>query len=318
MIPYNLRCDTPFLLQKTVPKENKTMKNKKLFLPTVILAVAIVIIAVYSLVSSIAKKPAVTEGEFPFSITYELDGETVTLEDVYQVKYVPNDKDDNHKGRIYEGKRLSSGEDSATIILKQDENSRVELWFSLYADYLMGDPEYDYFADDTFGPKIFYYDENETEYQDQETLSAQGVKLIRFEYPTPIENSFVFSHLAYFTSTVVLPILFVAFLALIAMIIFVRKEKELKYRAVDVVSIVLNWVIGIVYMGFVTLLALFLDINGGGSELYYQIMYFIPAVSLLCVAASVALRRKGFGVKALVAELIGPVIFAVYLPSSKI
>jgi hypothetical protein len=60
----------------------------------------------------------------------------------------------------------------------------------LYADYLMGDPEYDYFDNETFEPKIYYYDENEAEYHDEETLARQGVKLISFEYPMPIENAF--------------------------------------------------------------------------------------------------------------------------------
>lgn len=290
------------------------MKSKKLFLPAIILIVAVLATAVYLLISSIALKPTVTEAEFPFKITYELDGETLTLDDVYKVNYVPNDADDNHKGRVYEGKRLSSGEDNTNIILKQDENSRVELWMYLYADYLMGDPEYDYFEGKAFQPKIYYNDENETEYQDEETLAEQGVKLISFEYPTPIENSFVFSHLAYFTGANVPFTLLIAIIALIAVIIFVRKEKELKYKATHIVSIVFNWIIGTVYMGFVTILALLIDINGGSNDFSYQIMYFIPAVSLLCLAASVALRRKGYGKSALIAEFIGPAIFVLYLP----
>lgn len=289
------------------------MRNKKLFLPTVILAVAILAIAVYSFISIIAYKPAVTEGEFPFSITYELDGEKVTIEDIYKVNYVKNDEDDNHKGRVYVGKRLRSGEDNTNFILKQDENTRVELWTHLYADYLMGDPEYDYFDDEPFEPRIYYYDANETEYHDEETLAAQGVRLISFEYPTPIENSLIFSHLSYLSGANVLPMLLVALLALLATIIFVRKEKELKYTAIDVVSIVFNFIIGIVYMGFVTILAMLIDIEGGGPELYYQITYFIPVVSVLCIAASVALRRKGYRKSSLVAGLTGPVIFVLYL-----
>lgn len=39
-----------------------------------------------------------------------------------------------------------------------------------YADYLMGDPMYDYFDDNTFDPKLHYYDESENEYNDEETL----------------------------------------------------------------------------------------------------------------------------------------------------
>ena len=47
-----------------------------------------------------------------------------------------------------------------------------------------------------------------------------NVKLVSFEYPTPIENSFVFSHISYFSGAVVLPTLLIALLALIATIIY--------------------------------------------------------------------------------------------------
>ena len=289
------------------------MKNKKLFLPTIILAVAILATVVYSVISSIAFKPTVTEGEFPFSITYELDGERVTIEDVYKVHYVRNDGYADTKSRVYAGELKSSGEDDTLYTLKKDENTRVELWTRFYADYLMGDTEYDYFDDEPFEPRIYYYDAQETEYQDEETLAAQGVKLISFEYPTPIENAFVFSHISHFSGAVVLPTLLISLLALIATIIFVKKEKELKYKAVDIVSIILNFVICFTLLPFVTILGVFIDIEGGGPELYYQVTYFIPTVVTLCIAASVALRRKGYGVKSLITTLIGPAVFAVYL-----
>jgi hypothetical protein len=288
------------------------MKNKKLFLSTVILVVAIFVIAVYSVVSSLAFKPTVTEKEFPFSITYELDGETVTVEDVYKVRYVREDGNTD-KYRVYVGEIGDSGEENTNYTLKQDQNTRIELWTHLYPDYLMGDTECDYFDEEPFEPRIYYYDAEEQEYSDEETLLAQGVKLISFEYPTPIENSFVFSHVSYFSGAVVLPILLISLLALIATIIFVRKEKELKYKAIDIVSIILNFVIGFTLLPFVTILALLIDINGGSPEFYYQVLYFVPAFSVLCVAASVALRRKGYGVKSLITELIGPVVFIVYL-----
>ena len=289
------------------------MKNKKLFLPGIILAVAIVAIVVYSIFSSIAYKPAVTEGEFPFSITYELDGETVTVNDVYRASYVRNDGYADTKGRVYVGEIGDMGEGNTVYTLKKGKNTRVELCTNFYADYLMGDSEYSYFDDEAFEPRIYYYDANEQEYSDEETLSAQGVKLISFEYPTPIDNSFVFSHLSYFNGEVVLPTLIIALFALVASIIFVKKEKELKYRSVDTVSLVLNFVIGLTLIPFVTIVAMFIDIEGGGPELYYQVLYFIPAFSVLCIAASAALRRKGYGVRSLVAELAGPAVFAVYL-----
>ena len=289
------------------------MKSKKLLLPAVILAVAILATVVYSVISSIAFKPTVTEGEFPFSITYELDGERVIIEDVYKVHYVRNDGYADTKSRVYAGELKSSGEDDTLYTLKKDENTRVELWTHFYADYLMGDTEYDYFDDEPFEPRIYYYDAQETEYHDEETLAAQGVKLISFEYPTPIDNSFVFSHISHFSGAVVLPSLLISLLALIATIIFVRKEKELKYKAIEIISIVLNFLIGFTFLPIVAILAIFIDIEGGGPELYYQVLYFIPAVSMLSIAASVALRRKGYGKISLIAGFVGPVIFVLYL-----
>ena len=289
------------------------MKNKKLFLSAIILVVAILAIVVYSVVSSIALKPTITEGEFPFSITYELDGKTITIDEIYKARYVRNDGYADTKGRVYVGEIGNLGEGNTVYTLKKDENTRVELWTNFYPDYLMGDTEYDYFDYEAFEPRIYYYDAEETEHHDEEILLAQGVKLISFEYPTPIENSFVFSHLSYFNGTVVLPTLLIALLALIATIIFVRKEKELKLRAIDVVSVIFNFVIGFTLIPFVSILAIFIDIEGGGPELYYQVLYFIPALSTLCITASVALRRIGYGVKSLIAEFVGPIVFTLYL-----
>ena len=289
------------------------MKSKNFLLPTLIIAVSVVAMVVCSLALSIAVKPTVTEGEFPFSITYELDGKTVTIDDVYKVRYVKNGGYADTKSREYIGEIGNRGENETIYTLRKDGNARIELWTYFYPDYMMGDAEYDYFEEKDFKPILYYFDADEIEYQDEETLAAQGVKLIGFEYPTPIDNSFVFSHLSYFSSAVVLPTLLFAILALIAMFIFVKKDKELKYKAVDVISVILNFVIGLTLIPFVIVLALLIDVDGGGPEFYNQVMYFIPALLVLCVAASVALRRMGYGVKSLLTQLVGPVVFAVYL-----
>lgn len=289
------------------------MKNKKFFLPAIILLIAVFLIAMYALLSSIAKKPNITEGEFPFTITYEMDGERFVIKDVYKAEYEGNGGYADTLHRKYDGTIIGLGEQSTIYTFKQENNTRIELNTFFYADYMMGDTEYDYFDEEPFEPRFYYYDANEQEYHDEETLAAHGVKMISFEYPEPIKNSFSFSHISYCSGAVVLPSLLIALLALLAIIVFVRKEKELKYKVVDTISIVLNFIIGIAYMPIVAILGVLIDIEGGGPELYYQIMYFIPAVSVLCVAASVALRRKGYSVKSLVAELIGPAVFAVYL-----
>lgn len=287
------------------------MKTKNLFVS--ILAVAVLAIAVYSVVSSIAQKPTVTEGEFPFSITYELDGESVTISDVYKARYVRNGGYADTKSRIYVGEIGNMGEGNTYYTLKQDENGRIELSTRFYADYLMGDSEYTYFDNEAFAPQIYYYDADEVEYADEETLATQGVKLISFEYPAPIENDLVFSHISYFSGAIVFPTVLIAVLALVVILIFVKKEKDLQYKRVDKISIVLNFVLCFTLIPLLTIFAAFIDIEGGGPELERQILYFIPSFSVLCIAASVALRRKGNGVKSLIAELTVPAVFVLYL-----
>lgn len=290
------------------------MKSKKLFLPAIILVLAILAISAYSVVSSIAKKPTVTEGEFPFSITYELDGKKVTINDVYKVRYVGNGGYADTKTRTYVGEIGNMGEGNTVYVLKKSENSRIELCTNFYDNYMMGDSEdNDYFDLEPFEPKIYYYDAEETEYSDEETLAKQGVKLIDFEYPEPLENSFVFSHVSYFSGEVVFPTVVIALLALLAIAIFVKKEQELNYNKIDTVSLVLNFVISFTVLPFAAIAGMFLDINGGGPELSRQMFYFIPSFIVLCNALSIALRRKGYGVKAIIAELVGPAVLVVYL-----
>ena len=131
------------------------MKNKKLFVHVIILAVAILAIAAYSVISGIAKKPAVTEGAFPFSITYQLDGQTVTINEVYKARYVRNGGYADTKSRVYVGEISDMGEDNTVYTLKKSANTRVELWPHFYPDYLMGDSGYDYFDDEAFEPQIY-------------------------------------------------------------------------------------------------------------------------------------------------------------------
>ena len=165
------------------------MKNKKL-LPVIILGTTVLAMMACLLITGIALKPTVTEGQFPFTITYELDGETVTISDIYKVYYDQNDGYSDAKSRVYVGT-----DDNTLFIIKREGNTRIELYTHFYADYMMGDPAYNYFEEgDIFAPCAYYYDEQEQEYADEEILLAHGFKLISYEYPTPIENSLVFSH----------------------------------------------------------------------------------------------------------------------------
>ena len=290
------------------------MKRKKLLLPTMILVVALIAMGVCSIINSVAKKPTVTEGEFAFSITYELDGETITIDDVYKARYDRNAGYTDTKSRIYTGKIEGIQEEGNTFyVLQEDADGSIVLNTKLYADHLMGDPMYDYFSNEVFEPQILYYDLEEIEYTDEETLSAQGVKLISWEYPAPIENSFVFSHISIFNSEITLWTLAISLVALLLTIIFVRKEKNLVRRPIDTVSTIFNVLIGVSAIPFFTILSYLMDATGDNEGIFNQVIYFISALTVLGIAASVSLRRKGYKKSALFVQFAGPVIFALIL-----
>ena len=286
------------------------MKKGKLFLPTIILVLAVVITTVSVIIAGISLKPVVTESEFPFSITYELDGETVTINDVYKVHY---NEDKAYKYREYIGEIQDKKEDNTYYILKTEENGRIELWTQFYADYLMGDPEYDYFDEEPFEPRIYYYDEHETEFRDEETLAEHGVKLISFEYPEPIKNSLRFSHIVMPEDGVTLPSIIIAFLAMIATLIFVKKDTDYLRKPINIITIVFNFIIGFIVFPFFTTFAGLLNALGDVGDVMNLIIYLLPALTILCITASIGLRRKLYGKSALAVQFISPAVFVIII-----
>jgi hypothetical protein len=289
------------------------MKKGKLFLPTIMMVAAIVMTMVSVMIAGISLKPVVTEGEFPFSITYELDGQTVTIHDVYQVHY---DADEAYKYRVYVGEIQNKEEDNTYYTLKTEENGRIELWTRFYADYLMGDPEYDYFDEEPFEPVIYYYDAQETESHDEETLAEHGVKLISFDYPEPIKNSLRFSHIVVPEGEIVLPSIIIAFLAMIATLIFVKKDKDYTRKTLNIITIVLNFIIGFTAFPFFTIFAALLNALGDIGNVMNLMTYLLPALTILCITASIGLRRKLYGKSALAVQFISPAVFVIIIIAS--
>ena len=290
------------------------MKSKKLLMPIIILVVAFVLMTAFAIINGISKKPTITEEDFPFSITYELNGKTETIEGVYSASFVGRGGYADTKGRIYEGKIVGmENEEDNFYVLSENEEGYLVLHTNFYADYLMGDTEYDYFMGEEFMPKMYYYDSQGVEYEDEETLLAQGAKLVRWTYPLPVTNDFVFSHISYMSGEVVLPMVIIAVLALVVMMIFVKKEKNRKNKRADKISTIFNFLIGIVVVPFMTVLGNLIDINGGSGALTHQMLYVIPAISILGLAASVALRRKNYSKGGMMVQFVGPALFVVAL-----
>ena len=291
------------------------MKMKKLRLPIIILAVTSVLMFAFCVITSIAKKPVITEQDFPFIITYELNGKTETIEDIYHAYFVGNDGYVDKTGRVYEGKFANmQHEDDVAYVLTKTGDGQIVLHPQFYADYLMGDTEYDYFQEVSFEPILYYYDEQYTEYADEESLLEHGVKLISWEYPEPIENSFTFSHIAPFNGDHAFPMMIIAAIGLLAVMILVKRSKKLKYKTIDKISIASNILAGIFSLPMLVLTLLF-DAEGSSAAWNHQMAYFMPGLTVLCLAASIALRRKGFRKAALIASWIGPVVFVLLVAS---
>lgn len=288
------------------------MKEKKLVIPTVILTAAMIIMVLYSVCSNIAKKPTITQKEFPFSITYEIDGSADTVEGIYVARYTENGGYVSSTTRLYEGEIISQREDvDASFVLSETDTEIITLYTNFFADYLMGDAAFDYFSCEPFAPSLVYYEllENNA-YTEPQDLMDRGVRLVSWDYPEPIENTFVFSHISYLTSEAVIPLAAIAAAAWLAVILFVKKEKELGKQKMDVVAVVCNFLITLICVPFFTICGIFSDINGSTPELTHQLIYLLPSITILSLAASVSLRRKGFRKIGFAAQFFGPAVFA--------
>lgn len=146
--------------------------------------------------------PEVTYGEFPFRLTYELDGETKLIEDTIICEFdgftVEGENGKYRKWKTY----LKSGNERITLLdvrqlgEKDDFNNTIlELFFSYgNAEYYMGDKyrcskaeistyiEYMYqTVDGRIGFSAFFADKAYEKYK---------IKLISWEVAPPIQNSF--------------------------------------------------------------------------------------------------------------------------------
>ena len=291
------------------------MRSRKLTLPAVILAVAVVLMAVYGIVTNIAMKPTITQHDFPFSITYELDGKTETFEGIYTAFYVGNGGYIDTTIRQYDGTFTSNREDADVgMILRHDENGTIYLHTRLYPDYLMGDPEYDTYYDTyPYAPILTYNNFELGDFEDEQTLMEQGARLISWEYPEPIVNSFEFSHIAHLNGNAVLPFVIIAAVALLLVLIFVKRDPLLPKHWTQKVSILINILLLVFFVPFTTIVGFLSDINGSSGNFVHMLFYVLPSVTLLSLAASVSLRRKGFALGCFIASAIGPCLLSLMM-----
>lgn len=287
------------------------MKNR-LKLPVIILAAGIIACVVACLLTGILKTPTITQHDFHYSATYQLNGETKTLEGIYRCEFVSTGEGIDPLNRYYIGFYPEAHDQSwpDSHILAQKGDQTLEIVFIFSDDFLMGDSyPGDTYSDVMPEPYLAVYTSEGYEYSDEESLAQFDAQLISWEMPEAIENSFVFAGFSILHSGSMLVMLLIGIAMILACAIAVKKEQDLSYKALDKISVVLNFLVGLVALPFITLVVALMPIYVSGEELIYQIDLCVPALTAFTIAASIALRRKGFPKTGFFIQFAGPALF---------
>ena len=283
----------------------KNLRKAKIILAVYLLATLTLLLLGYSV-----RKPEVTQQEFPFTVTYSYQGETKTISDVFVGEYVRTAKylgDDSviWYGYIQDHNRLESD----FYRVGETDGQAFSINLNLEPGYLMGDPRY---ADSVCQPSGVCHSfdgTNDVSVTDPDELAQFGLSIVSWDYPEPIENTFSFggislsSEASFYTAAI-------AIAALLACTVLIKKDREIVYRKLDKVSTVLNFLIVIVAFPFIFMVSALSEIVADVS-LWQQILYATPALTVLGVAASVALRRCGYGKRSLFIQFAGPILFVI-------
>lgn len=258
------------------------------------------------------RKPQVARQEFPFTITYAYQGETKTISDVYVGEYVRKAKylgDDSVAwyGYIKDHNRLES--DFYRIAEVDGKVFAINL--NMEPGYFMGDPAYAGAVCQPTGAYHSFDGTNEITVTDPAELAQLGLSVVSWEYPGPIENRFSFGGI-FLSSEATIYTAIIAIAALLACLILVKKDGEIAYGKLDKASIVLNFLIALVAFPFIFMVSVLSEIVADAS-VWQQILYVTPALTVAGVAASVALRRCGYGKCGFFVQFLGPILFVLEL-----
>lgn len=292
------------------------MKNLKT--PAIIIAIGLVLCVVACLVSSITKAPTITQQDFAYSVTYKLDGETKTLEGVYSCKFEGHSESETPWERYYDEEYIVDGQaDSDRVYtVAQKDGQELYLVTTMNRYYLMGDTEADGYTSFLEDPYFGVIDSEGMQYEGADMPDTFQVELVSWEYPQPVENTFVFSGFSYLHPVSMALMVAIALLTTIACMIAIKRDKTVPYKVLDKISIVLNFAITLVAVPLTVVIVFFMLLVMGVNEFSYQILLCVPAFVAFTVAASVALRRKGFTKSGFFVQLPGVALLVVYLIAS--
>lgn len=177
-----------------------TKNYRKIIVLFIIVVLSITITSCLGFLEPDPDKPEITYGEFPFSLVYEVNGETISIEDTLVIRYKgvgANEgvgkynkwerylKSQSTEGYIHPNVILFNGllenGDSATIYL---ELGSCEYYMGLQEDML-----YYYDLDITPGDIVIFTHEYNGSLSEEKLYNEYGIKIIRKELSPPIKVS---------------------------------------------------------------------------------------------------------------------------------
>ena len=141
--------------------------------------------------------PAITYGEFPFRLIYELNGEQIVIEDVIIAEFAGVRRAGGSATRIWT-RRLASG-NSILTLLEIDDVYAIGINPGRSAAFYMGDPymsnvRLTFPSDETVNPTFIFNMKDGSMstsiISESELFEIHGIRIISWEPSPPIVNSF--------------------------------------------------------------------------------------------------------------------------------
>ena len=288
------------------------MKTKNHLRAWIILGIYVAATCALLFLGYSVQSPKIVRQEFPFSITYNYQGTTETISDVYVGEYIRKAKymgDESIAWHGYIKDHDMREPDYYTIEDFGDRTFSINL--NIIPGYLMGDPAYAGLVCEPIGQYNSFDGTNDNVTTDPAELEQLGFSVVSWAYPAPIENAFSFGGIS-LSSEACAYAAAIAVAALLLSLILIRKDLNLTYGKLDKTSVVLNFALAIFAFPFILATGMFSELVAGTSA-WQQLLYFAPALTAFGIAASVMLRRLGQKVPGFMIQLAGPAAFALAL-----
>ena len=180
------------------------MTKKKKLIKVLVLSLVVVLAANALMFASVTgafktvPKPEIKEGEFDFSLTYEVDGETKVIEGTYVCAFDGITRAIDGVGRRWNG-YIKDHDDFTNYEIKKTDDGVIKIDLNICSEFFMSDPQYEMILSSeqtkpepyvyiTSGNKVVADDPINEVFFD--AYEGDDVKIISFEYDEPIENTY--------------------------------------------------------------------------------------------------------------------------------